>query len=138
MNYCDNPVGTLRIALGHAAHKAFSDIEYEDRDWSKYHETKEDVRIQKTRRPTEYDMAVIAMFPQTWGSTALGFGGIGGAAMTTAYTIVIECDGEYAVYFGGRSAYLIRQPSQTFFEDMTNNRMAGVSEAHKRYKKEAA
>lgn len=138
MNYCDNPVGTLHGALGHAAYKAFSDVEYEDRDWSKYHETKEDVRIKKTRRPTEYDMNVVAMFPQTWGSTALGFGGVGGAAITTAYTIVIECYGEYAVYFRGRSAYLIKQPNQTFFEDMINNRMAKVADAHKRYKKEAA
>lgn len=29
------------------------------------------------------------MFPQAWGSTSLGFGGIGGQAMTSAYTTVI-------------------------------------------------
>jgi len=50
---------------------------------------------------------LIAMFPQMWGSTALGFGGMGGAAMTTAYTIVMGTDYSrlYSVYFNGRYAY---------------------------------
>ena len=35
----------------------------------------------KTRRPDMRDIEV-RMFPETWPSTALGFGGVGGAAMT--------------------------------------------------------
>lgn len=47
-------------------------------------------------------------FEQTWGSTALGFGGIGGQAMTAANTYVLvpmECDQLCCVYFAGRYAY---------------------------------
>lgn len=138
MSPCSNPVGTLHHALAHAAYEAFSEIQYEDRDWAKFRKTGEDVRIQKTRRPTEYDMTVMAMFPQTWSSTALGFGGIGGQAITSDYVVVIECGNEYAVYFGGRHAYTITDPSAKFFEDTAGHRMADVSGAHKRYKKEAA
>lgn len=55
-------------------------------------------------------------FPQTWGSTALGFGGIGGAAMTTAQTVVVFTYGapigKAAVYFGGRFAYLVENAGE--------------------------
>lgn len=46
-------------------------------------------------------------FPQLWGTTALGFGGIGGQAMTTAQTIVVvaELKRVVVVYFDGRFAY---------------------------------
>ena len=42
-------------------------------------------------------------FPETWPSTSLGFGGMGGQALTTAQTVVV-CDGigRAAVYWGGR------------------------------------
>lgn len=41
-------------------------------------------------------------FPETWGSTALGFGGMGGAAMTTAQTYIVMADlNEAYVYWGG-------------------------------------
>jgi hypothetical protein len=45
---------------------------------------------------------------QTWGSTACGWGGMGGAAMTNSYTIVIEnkSAGFIAVYWDGRLAYI--------------------------------
>lgn len=60
------------------------------------------------------------MFPQVWGSTALGFEGIGGCALTTAYTVVV-CDEEnklYGVFFDERPAYLVENPSEVFFEDL--------------------
>jgi hypothetical protein len=132
------PIDTLHHALAHAAHAAFPEIEYEDRDWEHYSKTKEDKRIKKKRKPSEYDMEVRAMFPQTWGSTALGFGGIGGAAMTTAYTVVVECMGAYAVYFGGHHAYTITQPNDQFFEDVAKQRMSAVRGAQKAYTREAA
>lgn len=45
-------------------------------------------------------------FPQMWGSTALGFGGMGGQAMTTAQTYIVVTDyGAAFVYFAGRFAY---------------------------------
>jgi|ERR1035437_6107199 hypothetical protein len=39
-------------------------------------------------------------FPQLWGSTACGHGGIGGCAMTSAQTVIVVCSGfhDAAVY----------------------------------------
>jgi len=117
--------------MGHAVYVGASDIQYEDRDWEHYKKTKEDKRIIKTRRPTEQDLDVVAMFPQTWGSTALGFGGIGGAAMTTAYTIVIRegFSGNCLVYFGGRFAYTANARNQTFLKDLDLKRLKQVSQS---------
>lgn len=47
-------------------------------------------------------------FVQTWGSTALGFGGVGGCAITSARTYVLipyEPSEMALVYFSGRFAY---------------------------------
>jgi hypothetical protein len=65
------------------------------------------------------------MFPQTWGSTALGFGGVGGQTITSDYVCVIESglNGQFAVYFGGRLAYVIVQPNASFMEDVARQRM---------------
>lgn len=81
------------------------------------------------------------MFPQTWSSTALGFGGIGGQAITSAYTVVASCSvaGGAAVYFGGRFAYLVEhaRQNQAFREDVTNQRMADCAGAKARYAPQA-
>lgn len=66
-------------------------------------------------RPDESCVVVEAMFPETWGSTALGFGGIGGQAMTTAYTVVLSVDdAHYLVYWSGRHAYTINARDPKF------------------------
>lgn len=68
------------------------------------------------------------VFPQTWGSTALGFEGIGGQAITSAYTTVVidELFGWSGVFFGERLAYVIYNPNQHFFEDLKNGTMQPV------------
>lgn len=136
---CDNPVQTLADALGASLHRDFSDIDYEDRDWVEYKKGN-DVRVKKTRRPTNYDVEVV-MFPQTWGSTALGYGGIGGAAITSAYTVVVNDYRTYCVYFGcDRLAYKIDvraispEGRENFLKDLMGHTMAGCKEAAKRYK----
>lgn len=74
-------------------------------------------------------------FPQTWGSTALGFGGIGGAAMTTAQTVVVMDHGapvgSAAVFFGGRLAYKINVVGEEFIKALDQRRMPSVRE-HKK------
>lgn len=82
------------------------------------------------RRPREADVEVIA-FPQTWGSTALGFGGLGGAAITTAQTTVVTLSGPAAaaVYFGTRLAYVVDTPNERFAADLRDRRMAPRAEA---------
>lgn len=84
----------------------------------------------------DFDEGDLYMFDQTWGSTALGFGGIGGQAMTTATTYVFvpkDLNRGY-VYFGGRYAYDC-PINNRFREDLRNHRMASVQESG-RYIKE--
>lgn len=148
-----NPIETLAGCMAHAAYEAFPEYKYQDRNWAKYRKWQDEVfnklsqdekkklydeerrtgvhmgppdtTVEKTRKHSFYDLTVYSMFPQTWGSTALGFGGIGGAAMSSAYVCVIESDlvGGFAVYFGGRLAYVINRPNQKFMEDVARRWM---------------
>ena len=136
MNYSENPITDLADCISHAQYEGFSDIEYETRDWEEYRKTQKDVRISARRRPTTRDFGVYAMFPQTWGSTALGHGGVGGSAMTTAYTIVLECQhtGEFLVYFGGRFCYTVSRRSaniKAFVEDCRNHSLTSKRKSEK-------
>ena len=86
-------------------------------------------------RPTIDDFE-LHTFEQTWGSTALGFGGIGGQAMTRARTYVfipVSCNQKCFVYFAGRFAYAVDY-CQTFVNDVRAMCMAPVAQAGK-YKK---
>ena len=148
-----NPIETLAGAMAHAAYSAFSEYRYKDRDWEKYgvwrdtvfnklsqeekkklydeerrtgvHMGPSDTTVEKSRKHSFYDLTVYNMFVQTWSSTALGFGGIGGQAITSAYVCIIESNlvGGYAVYFGGRLAYVIDRPNEKFIEDIQRHRM---------------
>jgi hypothetical protein len=134
-----NPIETLASAMAHAAYEAFPEYRYQDRNWAKHDAWRatltreqmktavapDDCMIEKTRRHSFYDLTVYSMFVQTWSSTALGFGGFGGQAFTSAYVCVIESNliGQYAVYFGGRLAYVIERPNPQFFTDIASQRM---------------
>jgi len=149
MNYTDHPLDNLAAAMAHAAYEAFSEYHYRDRDWSRVEQWRatltpeqrrtavipDECLVEKTRRHCMNDITVVGMFPQTWGSTALGFGGVGGQAITTAYTIVLESNltGEHAVYFGGRLAYVIRRATPLFFEHMAARNMHRVAGAVELY-----
>ena len=76
-------------------------------------------------------------FSQIWGSTALGFDGIGGQAMTQARTYVfvpVTCEQKCVVYFAGRFAYKADY-CENLKEDIRNQNMVSVSKAG-RYVKE--
>lgn len=134
-----NPIETLAVSMAHAAYEAFPEYKYQDRDWAKHDKwrstlTREEMKtavapadcfVDKSRKHSLYDLTVYSMFPQTWSSTALGFGGIGGQAISSAYVCVIESNlvGGYAVYFGGRLAYVINRPNEKFMEDVHRHRM---------------
>ena len=127
-----NPINALQSSIYHALYVGFSDVEYEDRDWEQYRATKVDVKVKKTRRPDMDDIEVVGMFNQLWGSTALGFGGIGGQAMTNAYTVVLSCGTEHAVYFGGRFAYkLASRVGELFRGDIAKRSMLPVAQQRK-------
>ena len=80
----------------------------------------------------------IYVFPQTWGSTSLGFGGIGGQMMTEANTCVLISmgpDPNCYVYFAGRFAYKVPY-SREFLDDVAKCRVAPVNQKYKYFKKE--
>ena len=90
------------------------------------------IRINRdiTRRRKKIEEFDIYDFDQTWASTALGFGGVGGSALTTARTyVLIPMDEERAyVYFGGRFAYECGI-NDRFREDIRKHNMADVMES---------
>ena len=88
-------------------------------------------------RPTIDDFELYT-FKQTWGSTALGFGGIGGQAMTEARTYVfvpVTCNQKCFVYFAGRFAYKADY-CKALVEDIRNQNMEPVYRAGKYVKGE--
>ncbi len=78
-------------------------------------------------------------FKQVWGSTALGFGGIGGQAMTEArtYVFIPQIENQKCIiYFGGRFAYKADY-CDAFVDDMKKHQLEPVSRAGKyTFKKE--
>lgn len=88
---------------------------------------KDDLSKEEKKYRPEFEFT---MFLQTWGSTALGFGGIGGQAITSAYTTVIRdiYSDWCGVFFGEKLAYKIKGPNQTFNEDICRFQMKPVYE----------
>ena len=80
-------------------------------------------------RQVRIDDFEVHVFEQTWGSTALGFGGIGGQAMTTANTYVfvpVTCNQNAFVYFGCNFAYEA-EVNSVFKEDLQKRSMKPFS-----------
>lgn len=146
MNYCGSPITVLAECIAHAQYEGFSDIEYDQMDYAAVRNAKTDeekrasmsATVKATRRPTTRDFEVYAMFTQTWGSTALGHGGIGGAAMTTAYTTVLECAelNELLVYFGSTFCYKVDRRGSNFgkFVEDCNYKMLASKRESGKYK----
>ena len=75
------------------------------------------------------------VFIQTWASTALGFGGIGGQALCEAYTTVFGdvIKNVYVIFFGEKPAYIVENPTEKFFTDLKRRKMASVNESKNIY-----
>lgn len=128
--HTDNAIDVLASSIYNALinERILPGIEYQARDWSK--KEGEPVFETKIRRPRQSDID-ITMFSQMWGSTALGFGGMGGAAMTEAYTVVITSQNNAAVFFDGRHAYTLKltnEISNWFQECLSKRRMPSISD----------
>ena len=98
----------------------------------------EDIRFRFKNRNTRISDFEMFDFTQVWGDTTLGFGGIGGQAMTSARTYVfvpVGCEEECFVYFAGRFAYSVPY-SRTFMEDVRNGRVVAKYEVCKYMVKE--
>jgi hypothetical protein len=63
-------------------------------------------------------------WPQSWGSTALGYGGIGGRAFTKAQTVIVysNLSREVAVFFGGRHLAYIAHVNSPSYQQAYQNR----------------
>lgn len=130
-------IDSLAASLHHAILIGLDPIEHEEYEFrrtpGKAGAEKVPTGRMKQLRPRD-DHCQITMFQQAWGSTALGFGGIGGQAITSAYTtVVIGPCADACVYFAGRLAYHIKRPNMQFYEDMAAQHMCEVSGAAKRY-----
>lgn len=86
---------------------------------------KDDLNEEEKKYRPEFTMD---MFEQTWGSTSLGFGGIGGQAITSAYTTVVRdiYSGWCGVFFDESLAYKIKNPNKKFNEDLLHRQMKPV------------
>jgi predicted Fe-S protein YdhL (DUF1289 family) len=142
------PFDALHEALAAACLRDLPDIEYNDRDWtawSKYSKEEQTKAfkentlptIKKKRRPTPRDVE-IWLFNQSWGDTALGYGGMAGQAFTDAYTVVISDMRNVCVYFGcGRLAYRLNWDTMSekgrnaYREDLASFNMAHVADSGK-------
>lgn len=74
---------------------------------------------------------VADVFLQTWSSTALGFGGIGGQAISEAYTTVFGdvLKNVYVIFFGNRLAYIVENPTEKFFTDLKFRMLVSVDKS---------
>ncbi len=91
----------------------------------------EDLRKRRSHEnTTDYDKGYLYDFDQMWGSTALGFPGVGGSAMTWARTYVFIPYGEHRafVYFNGEYAYTC-SINDRFNTDLNNHCMASLMES---------
>lgn len=93
-----------------------------------------------TRRNISECEATLYIFKQLWGNTCLGYDGIGGCAMTFAYTCVFKDDraNHFEVYPGSpeRLGYTVDNPSEAFFEDLKAHNMEPQYGNIKKYNKE--
>lgn len=139
-----SPVLSLHQALAHAVLKDLQPVTRSVVDFDRIPQGTRPPMNELPRkdvlcRPEDRDVSVV-LFPQTWGSTALGYGGLGGAAMTTAYSVVVQTLADACVYFGvGRLAYhcvfeaMTSEQRESFQKDIGKQSLCARAEAQSRY-----
>jgi hypothetical protein len=77
-----------------------------------------------------YELAVYRILTQTWSSTACGFGGIAGQAVTKAFTVIMknESTGNYYVFVNGQYAYAVKGTCTVFKYGLHTNHIAGYTD----------
>lgn len=74
----------------------------------------------------------VTQFFTLWGSTALGFSRVGGAAMTDAITTVIQYQGAACVFYDSHFAFYLKKVTPELIKDLANKQIASLKES-KRY-----
>lgn len=145
-----SPILCLHAALASALHKDLLPVEHQVPDYDAIAKARKKGQPEPGLRERPYkltkmrpreDETETILFPQTWGSTALGYGGMGGAAITTAYTVVVRTRASACVYFGqsGRLAYLVNlqdcteEQRKAFIADLHSHNLCGRRDAVERY-----
>lgn len=138
----DSPFDALHTSLASACLHDLPDLAYQQLVAGKdgKYDAKNPSYETRTRR-YHFDEVEVKMFLQSWGSTALGYGGLGGSAITSAYTVVISHGNYYCVYFGsgGRLAYKLdmskisQSGRMNFFSDISTGDVKSVADARARY-----
>jgi hypothetical protein len=113
------------FCAGMACAKDLPDISYIKNAYGK-----DKTPIEAFRRPEIYEIEVYS-FPQCWGSTALGFGGIGGQAMSSAQTTVVISGYSAAIYFGKGLAYVIPKFNSAMMADIASQNIAACGKQGK-------
>lgn len=74
----------------------------------------------------------ISCFTQLWSSTACGWGGIGGAAMTTSYTVAVynKHFDIIVIYWNGKLAYCVHATDNSLMM-LKDKKMPGYHSLHK-------
>lgn len=67
-------------------------------------------------------------WPQTWGSTACGFGGMGGAAVTTVPTVILRYANRVRVYHDGRFVNEVKRTNDQVRIHMSNHDFPGATQ----------
>jgi len=69
-------------------------------------------------------------WPQNWSDGSCGFGGLAWQAFTKAQTVVCHCNltGAVVVYHNWRFAYLLKRPSDKFWECFNKRHLPGQVE----------
>lgn len=78
-----------------------------------------------------HELEMVAMFPQSWSDTSLGFGGLAGQAFTTAFTAVFadRKNAQFHVFIGGRYAYQAPEWNERFKADLREMKLRGKVES---------
>lgn len=85
----------------------------------------------------EMRRAEVYSFPQTWGDTTCGHGGIGGQAVTQAQTIIFRTDmGGWWVYQAGEFSYHVERGNEEFYEHVKNWNLIGETDYNGQYERE--
>lgn len=124
-------------AIGYAVHNALSNdlepITYYSNVWSfELNRHVEDKDNPKQRRPRENEIDVYS-FPQSFSSTSLGFGGVGGQAFTQAQVTVVICGVSAVTYVNGRLCHKINKFNVRFWTDLQQHSISDKIQGKKHY-----
>jgi hypothetical protein len=147
----NNFFNVVSMAVGAAIYRDLPDVIDSIRDNDAWYSMTQEQRslavknntvpVKSHNRRPYFEETEIFVFPQGWGSTALGYGGVGGSAMTSSYTVVVQCENTACVYFGGdRLAYRVWLDKissvgrENYFTDLQFHNMASVDKSIVRYR----